>query len=288
MIAEDYLLITEIAGDGQHKVPLAKLRHMPITVGRAQESESHIHIGTTANTKNWISSYQCTLLAQRNTDSPRGWDYYVHDGHMVDGEWRLSKQGIWVGHRAVTGLLELRPGLAGSITIFPKIDNDLVQSKYHCILEWPAQKEPGDDTDPPTLQQFQAVQMERRIFKAEAAQAKKQLETLARNMGSMQVQFTQEREELSQKINDQSGLLLRLSGNLEQERQVNEKQELQLAEQKKRNKRVKISIASLGLIVLAIAAFAINIDQETMKDLLEWSLLIVGGIAAIFGVQSEL
>lgn len=298
MIPEDYLLITEIDGTGQqHKISLERLRQGPITVGRVPTEEqkkepnfrprpNHIYIGGNARTVNWISSCQCTLLAKENPNSPRGWDYFVHDGcSTADGNWKLSKNGIWVGHRQITGFLELRPGLSGNIVIFPKLQNGLIESNYHSILEWPAHKESGDDTDPPTLQQYQAVQMERRIFEAEAAQAKQQLEQLAKNMGQMQVQFIREREELGQKINDQSDVLLKLSNTLEKERDINRQQENQLAARRKAEKKIKLGMLVLGLSLAAIAAFALNLDHETIKNIFEWSTLIVGAVVTALGLK---
>ena len=286
MKAESYLLITEIGGsDQQHEISLERLRRGPITIGRAEPAENHIQIGVGARCQNWISSRQCTLLAEENQASPRGWDYFVHDGHLVDGEWKPSKQRVWVGHRPVTGFMQLRPGLAGSITIFPKFQNDLINSRYYCILEWPAEKEPGDDTDPPTLQQFQAIQMERRIYEQEATQAKYQLEKLTEAMGRMQVQYSKEREEFGQKLNEQSSVLLDLSSTLEQERALNRQQESQLLARRKAEKKIKLCLLVLGVSLAAIAAFALNLDHETIKNIFEWSTLIVGSVVTILGLK---
>ncbi|NEQ55504.1 MAG: hypothetical protein F6K11_36205 [Leptolyngbya sp. SIO3F4] len=289
MVPEDYLLVTEITTDYQHKISLERLQCGFVTLGRIapkEEDGSHIQIGTEANSRDWISAHHCTLLAKENPESPRGWDYFVHDGSLTpDGNWKLSRQGIWVGNKQIDGYLELRPG-SGHITLFPKIQNDILMSSYHCILEWPAIKEDGEDTNP-TLKEYQQVQMQRRIFQSEAAHAKEQLQLLARNMGDMQTQFSKEREELGFKINDQSTMLLQLSKTLEEERQINRKQEKELAAQKDRNKKVRISIAVLSFIVLAIAAIALRVDQETLKDLLEWSLILVGTVGAILGIKAN-
>ncbi|ESA39101.1 hypothetical protein N836_28920 [Leptolyngbya sp. Heron Island J] len=282
----DYLLITEITTKRQHQIPLSRIREDALTIGRSSLGSNHLQIGLGTDAYSWISKQHCTLFALPRENAPGKWDYYIQDGHQESGHWIPSQQGIWVGGRQQPADLpiQLRPG-PGQIEIFPK----LAGLKYRCILEWPTEPEPGDDTDrdPPTLQQYEAVLMEKRVFQEQAEHNRQQLERLGRNMAHMQATFTDEREELSGKINQQSDLLLQLSTTLEQERQLNKQQQDELTAQRRRNLRVKIAIATLGLIVCAIGVLALNVDQETLRGVLEWSLLIVGGVGGVLGVSMK-
>lgn len=296
MISKDYLLITEIGTGAHHEIFLERLRQGPITIGRAAKSDNHIQIGIGADSKNWISSCHCTLFAQRREDSPGLWDYYAHDGCQdPQGNWVPSKQHIWVGNKEISSALQLRPGFGGHVTIFPKIQG----CNYYCILEWPAEKEDVDDTNPPTLQEWQLVQMERRVYKEEAGNLKQQLENLGRKMISMQDSFQMEREELRSKLNDQSSLLLGLSKSIEQEKSLNHQQQLELKERQCTEEKVKLELRRrqraekkimtamfiLGLAILAIAIFMLNVDQAMIKDYAEWAALIASAVIALFGGQ---
>ena len=293
----DYLLITEITTERHHQVPLKDIRERPVTIGRSELAD--IQIGHDTDAYGWISKLHCTLFAQLRGDASGSWDYYLQDGHNVDGYWLPSQHGIWVGGRQHPADLpiQLRPG-PGRIEVFPR----MTDSKYSCILEWPAESEPSEDADkePPTLQQYEAVVMERKIFEDQAEHNRRQLERLGRTMAQMQAQFTTERTLLDSKIDQQSTLLLKLSMTLEQERQVNQgqenqlhsqqdqlaEQEKQLADQRKRNNRVRLAILLLSLIVFAIALLALQIDQKTWRETLEWVLLAISILGAVFGAKS--
>lgn len=281
MSAENYLQVTEIGTGAQHKILLETLREGPITLGRSASNPRHIQIGVGADSCGFISSCQCTLSAELSEDQ---WSYFVQDGCRRNESWQPSKTGIWVGNRSIADRLELTPG-AGHVVIFPKINNDLCQSNFHCILEWPCVKDNDlSQSEPPTLQQYQAALTQKNAYWEEARRGKEQLERLGRKMSEMQLYFTKERELLDEKMNKQSDLLINLSATLEEERQVNSRQQKMLIQQQARNKRVRLSIAVLGGVVIAIAVLALNVDQDTLKSILEWSLFIVGAAGAIVGI----
>ena len=164
------------------------------------------------------------------------------------------------------------------------------ESGYRCILEWEGKAGPGDDTDQsrPTLQQHEAVLRQRRLFREQAEHNREQLERLAKNMTLMQEEFQKEREILGQKLQQQSTTLLAIGGNLQKEKDLNKRQERELAAQRKRNRQIKFAIAILGAVVSVIAILALNVDQATMKDILEWSILIVGAGGAALGLNVKL
>lgn len=244
-------------------------------MGRAGGSAWHIQIGSGSPVQNWISSYQCSLFAKPRTDKPGEWDYYLRDGYEGAQGWKPSSNGVWLSERRISADLDLqlRPG-PGVITIFPKVDS----SNYRCILEWPTVREPGDDTNQgtPTFQEWQLVQMERRIAQEEVAHTKKQLAKLGSTLVEMQDRFRKERKLFEEQLNQQSDAIIQLTGTIEQERQTNQHQQAVLATQNRRNKQVKMALIALGVVIFAIAALALGIEHEALDNALKWVSVFAG------------
>ena len=276
----DHLEITELPSGTQHRIPLSELGEgFVFTIGRAESRTGHIQIGRNTDAEGFISRHHCTVYSSKRRNGD-GRDYWIQDGALIDGHWQASRQGIWVdGNQWPSGLpIQLRPG-PGVIDIIPKFS----ESGYRCILEWEGKAEPGDDTDQsrPTLRQHEAALRQSRLYKEQAKHNKEQLERLAQSMAAMQEDFAKERERLDQKLMDQSTTLLAISGSLEKEKQLNARQE-------KHNRQIKLAIATLGAIVSVIAILALNVDQATVKDILEWSIILVGAGGAALGLNVKL
>ncbi|MEM9805817.1 MAG: hypothetical protein AAF959_11100 [Cyanobacteria bacterium P01_D01_bin.56] len=179
---------------------------------------------------------------------------------------------------------QLRPG-PGRWQLFRKASG--IASGYHCILEWEAIQEPGDDTnqDPPTFQEFQEIQQQKRVFQEQVNEYSQQLQSLGKRMAVMQQNFDAERADLSGKLNDQSTMLFQISGKLESEQDLNQKQQRELASQRKRNHQVKIALVVLSVLVAVIAVVGAGIDVELIQQIAEWTLVIIGAVGALFGAM---
>ncbi len=281
MKAADYLQITEIGIDGQcYQIPLEEIREHPVTVGRSTSAEYHYQIGVGADVRDWISSCHCTIFAKPSDESPRGWDYFVKDGCLHGETWRSSSNGIWLGDKQIVSELELRPGLGGAITIFPKLSNAEISSKYHCLLEWPATKESGDGDTHPTLQDLHKAEMKARVFAKEALKAKEQLQHIAKTMGEMQLEFNKER-------NQQSEALFRLSSEIEEERKMNAQQQKELLARRKAERQIRVTVIGLGIVMAAIGAIALQVETEDIREIFEWTVIILSSSAAIFGLAKS-
>lgn len=272
MKASKSLQVTEIGiSDGQfYQIPLADIRRHPVTIGRAPSSPDHYQIGVGSPTQNAISSYHATIYAVENIKSPRGWDYFVRDGVRTGAGWKESQQGIWIGKELVEEV-ELRPSAGGHVTIFPKIDGHA----YHCILEWPAELEPGDDTNP-TLQNLHKAQMKARVFAQQAAQTKEQLLDLGKNMVSMRASFEHDRKNME--LNN--ARLIKMIGELQSEIEQRKRVD---AEQNKANKRQQACIVGIGIILTAFGLTVLGLDSERMAEIFEVSMVFATLALTWFG-----
>ncbi len=260
-----YLLITEVSTNDQHQIPLKRLQAGPVTLGRA----GHIQIGRSSEAGPWVSRCQCTLWAEPRKENPDLWDYFVHDGCIHENEWQLSKEGLWVAGERVVGKLNLRPG-PGEIVLFPKI----FDFRYFCILEWELVKDPTDDTenDPPTRQAYDEAKRRERIFKAEAAQLQEQLSELAKRMVILKEQSTAE-----------IGQLVKV---IEEKREIDAQQQKSIAALESRSRKIRVAVLVLSIFMVIMAALALNISQETIKDMIEWTMLIGALVGGAFGIKS--
>ena len=276
-----FLQVTERGvRDGEvYEIPLERIRRGPVTIGRAapknEQDDSHYQIGAAARNRAAISSYHATIYAVENRDSPRGWDYFVRDGAAINGGWKESQQGIWIGKDLISQV-ELRPSVGSHVTIFPKMDG----FEYDCILGWPATPEQGDDTTP-TVQNLHKAQMKARAFAAEAAETKKQLLLVGQTMTAMQQTFETERANMFAKMDKQSTMIMALSAAIEEEKRIN-------AEQSRTDSRQQIYIFVLGVAIATFAAIVLNVDGEAIREVFEWSLLAVGSLLALKGGSKAL
>ena len=280
MIPDRSLQISEIGIDGRTiTLSLERLQNAPVTVGRARDSENHYQIGKGSPSRSYISSYQATIYAKENPASPRGWDYMVKNGAFVDGAWKESQQGIWEGKKLVSEA-QLRPGLGGYVTIFPKINNEEVSTNYHCIIEWPAKLEDGDDTHP-TVQDLHEAKHEARVFaveaeslRAELTTAKSQLTDVAQSMGHMQLQFSQEKQQYDERFTRQNRALCAVKTTLEEQRLINKAQDAKIAK-----------IRTLGGIGIAAVLFSLGIEIDQLEKILNLVAVASFGGALLTGAD---
>ncbi|MEM9264535.1 MAG: hypothetical protein AAGA46_03330 [Cyanobacteria bacterium P01_F01_bin.13] len=325
MRPSDHLLITEIPTGRQHEIYLSDLRQNgPIRFGRLDPFDEdgnrviprYIQLGVLdegsdekeyVDAHQWISKWQCNVFADPRDDEPGKWDYYLQDGAVIDGRHIPSSRGIHLGSTQLSKYNpnQLRPG-PGRWMLFKKLSG--APSGYHCILEWPGLKQPGDDTnqEPPTLQEYKSLEQENeeikqreRVFRKQAKDTAEQVQRLGQRMIEMQENFRSERQSLEARLNDQNNLLFevskelraeqelnRLQGNEQElQRQRNEEVTKQLNQQKKRNRQVKLALVTLGMCLIVVAVVGFGFDSESMSELLNWIPVLAGMVSVLLGTQ---
>lgn len=242
-------------------------------VGRSDGAD--IKIGHETDVEHLISKIHATIYY-----SEHDLNFYVRDGGWTQNgfkQWRYSTQGIYIDGRKVgQGVaVKLRPGC--QVDIFPRIDT---LGGYRCLLEWPVEKEDDDDTDhnPPTVEQVLAITAQKEVFKDEAFHNRKRLEEMAKTLVSLQKSITEERNEFNQKFEAMA------------ERQhgieaINRHQEEAITQQAQKTLKIKIGMAVLAAIVILLALFALQVDQENVIAFLEWSQVVVVSVGAVLGIK---
>lgn len=266
MKAADYLEITEICPDGsQHHVPLADIT--TLTIGRSPKCD--IQISWTDG----ISRIQATIYAVDNKDRGHR-DYYVRDGGVRDGEWMPSQSGVWSDGTQLSSHKGFRLGPGAAIDIFPQVKG------YRCLLEWPAEKEADDDTNP-------TVGFQNRLKKEqiEARDAQiKGLQILAESLDSklkeVSNRLVDERANFDQYLASQSERMTSVDGALQTERETNDVQNKKISDQAKKLEQLrKVQLLASGTVLGALL-LSMGVEIEEMQQLLN----IVAGLAAAGGV----
>lgn len=264
----DYLEITEIKSDGsQYQIPLNSITSL--TIGRSQNCDFRI----TGMGDDKISRIQATIYSVKNKERGHN-DYYVRDGGVKSGRWVPSRAGIWSDGTKLSSEKGHRLGPGAEIDLVPQLNG------YRCLLEWPAEKEDDDDTNP-------TVGFQNRLKREQIEARDKQIEGLKELANKLNGEYKKiseqldsERKNFDAKMKSQADEILSVNSALNVEQTTNEFQNRKQQElAKKLDQLRKMQILVSGVVVLALT-LSFGVEVEELKTLFE----IVAGASALGGV----